>query len=103
MRDAPRQDWKKYEAAIQAEENRWVKNLSAAERSAIYCDMFDVVWEQRQKEPFSEAYEEWRWNEKLKLRRQLLDAFTRLDDIDVELPHQKALPENAAGSLQRVV
>lgn len=65
--------------------------------------MFDVVWEQRQKEPFSEAYEEWRWSEKLKLRRKLVDAFTRLDDIDVELPHQKALAENAAGSLQRVV
>ncbi|MFO0787966.1 MAG: hypothetical protein U0805_00815 [Pirellulales bacterium] len=65
--------------------------------------MFDVVWGATTERAFSEAYEEWRWSEKLKLRRKLVDAFTRLDDIDVELPHQKALAENAAGSLQRVV
>ncbi len=36
-------------------------------------------------------------------RVDVRDLPTRLDDIDVELPHQKALPENAAGSLQRVL
>jgi hypothetical protein len=82
MLDAPRHDWSFYEAKSRASEAAWNRELSTSERFDLYASLFNTIWNARQNLPRdSERLDDQRWQEKLAMRRRMIDAFHKLDEI----------------------
>jgi hypothetical protein len=85
MLDAPQHDWHFYEVQTRASEAEWIRGLTTAERFALYASLFNTIWNARQNLPGDwERLEAQRWQEKLELRRRMIDAFRELDELHRE-------------------
>jgi hypothetical protein len=81
MLDAPRQNWQIYEAKTRSADALWLRDLTPNERFALYCDMFDLIHESRDPTANWERLDQWRWRQKLAARRQVVEAFHKMDAL----------------------
>ena len=82
MLDAPQHDWSFYEAKTRGSDAEWLRGLTTSERFELYASLFNTIWNARQNLPGDwERLENQRWQEKLELRRQMVDAFKKLDQF----------------------
>ena len=59
--------------------------MTPAERFAVYADMYNMLWAARRNTPGDwERLDRWRWEEKLAVRRRMVDAFAKLDRLRSE-------------------
>lgn len=78
---APQQNWPYYDAQSRAAIANWLRSLTLHERLAIYEDMFTVYWEARRNMPGDwEKLDQWRWKEKVAMRRRMVEAFRNMDE-----------------------
>jgi hypothetical protein len=78
MIDAPRQNWRHYEARARDSDAAWIRSLTVDDRFDLYADMFGILWEaQRGRE--NSQLDRWNWNRKLATHLRLIDAFGKLD------------------------
>lgn len=76
---APQHDWQAYETVTAKSDAAWLRSLSAEDKFAIYADMFNLIWAARQGQGW-EQLEKWAWEEKLALRKRMVDAYRKLDE-----------------------
>ena len=82
MSFAPQQDWCYVESRSRASEAARLRAMTPNERFAVYADLFNALWAARQKIPRDwKRLDQWRWEEKLALRRRMVEAFTKLDQM----------------------
>jgi hypothetical protein len=81
MLDAPRQDWALYEAMTAPAEAAWLRGLTPQARFAIYEDMFALLQRSRVAAAGQARLEAARWEAKLALRKRLVEAFAKLDNL----------------------
>ena len=81
MLSAPRQDWKLYEERCRDEHVRWMRGLTPAESMNLYESLHRWVVAHADHSPRAVIREEQRWQEKLALRRRMLEAFAALDRL----------------------
>ncbi|HKD36403.1 MAG TPA: hypothetical protein VKB78_06365 [Pirellulales bacterium] len=82
MLDGPRQDWAFYEERVRPIDRAWLQSLTTADRWAIYCDMFNLIWNARKQISGDwQRLDEQRWREKLALRLKMVDAFQKRDQL----------------------
>src|SRR3954447_9129454 len=82
MLDAPQHDWSIYEAKTRDSDAAWIRGLSMKERFDLYASMFNTFWNARQSLPGDwERLDKQRWQEKLTMRRRMVDAFHKLDEL----------------------
>jgi hypothetical protein len=82
MLDAHQHDWSYYEAKTRDSDAAWNRELSTSERFDIYASLFNTIWNARQTLPRdSERLDNQRWQEKLAMRRRMVDAFYKLDEF----------------------
>lgn len=79
MIEAPKQDWKLYEAKCRQEHVEWLRGLSPTAAMALLEDMRRLATESTAESPVRERLESARWQEKLAIRRKLLSVFVALD------------------------
>jgi hypothetical protein len=80
MLDAPQHDWSFYEAKTRTSDAECLRGLTTAERFALYASLYNTIWNARQNLPGDwERLERQRWEEKLEIRRRMVDAFRKLD------------------------
>jgi hypothetical protein len=87
----PQQDWRAYQSRAQASEAAWLRGLSAADRFVLYADLFTIVWDAGRRRGDWERLERWSWQQKLALRRRLVEAYRMRD----QLLHERAAQNNA--------
>jgi len=81
MVDAPQQDWSYYEARSRAANAEWLRSLTSAERLAMYEDLFQIYWDARRNSSGNlHQLDQSQWDEKLAMRRRLIEAFRRMDE-----------------------
>jgi len=81
MLDAPQNDWSFYEAKTRDSDAAWSRDLSTTERFDLYANLFNTFWNARQSLPGNwERLDSQRWQEKLELRRKMVDIFRKLDE-----------------------
>jgi hypothetical protein len=82
MLDAPQHDWTFYDAKTRDCDAAWNRGLSTSERFDLYASLFNTIWNAQQDLPRdSERLDSHRWQEKLAMRRRMVDAFHKLDEI----------------------
>lgn len=81
MLDAPRQDWAFYDAAVRPHELERLGRMTPAEKFALYEDMFELVTAGRIGTEEWARLEEMRWQEKLRIRNKMVEAFRKLDEF----------------------
>jgi hypothetical protein len=82
MLDAPQHDWSFYEAQTRESQATWFREQTLQERFDLYASLFNTLWSARQNLPGDwERLERQRWQEKLELRRRMVSAFQKLDDL----------------------
>jgi hypothetical protein len=82
MLDAPQHDWSFYEAKTRGSEAAWNRKLTTSERFDLYASLFNTIWNARRNLPGDwERVEKRRWEEKLAMRRRMVDAFHKLDEL----------------------
>jgi hypothetical protein len=82
MLDAPQHDWAFYESKTRDSNAAWNRGLSMKERIDLYASLFNTIWNARQSLPRDwERLDNQRWQEKLSLRRRMVDAFHKLDEF----------------------
>jgi len=85
MPDAPQQDWSYVEARSRDSEAARLRAMTPAEKFAVYADMYNMLWAARQNvEGEWERLDQWRWEEKLAMRLRMVEAFTKLDELQRE-------------------
>jgi hypothetical protein len=84
MAIAPQHDWQLYEAATRESDAQWARQLTPEERFAIYRDFFNVTHAAKRRRRNSESIDRWSWDEKLALRRRMVEAFSKLDEMQRE-------------------
>jgi hypothetical protein len=81
MLDAPQHDWSFYEAKTRDSDAAWIRGLSTKERFDLYASLFNTLWNARQNLPGDwERLDNQRWQEKLELRRKMVEALRKLDE-----------------------
>jgi hypothetical protein len=80
MLDAPRQDWRAYEERTRAGNVAWLRALTAQDRFALYCDLFDLIHQSRDPRVDLDRLEQRRWQQKLAARQRVVEAYRRLDE-----------------------
>jgi len=88
---APQQNWKLYEAMTAESDAARQRSLTVQQKYELYCDMFNLMWAARSGPGNWERLDQWRWEEKLKLRRRMVEAFAKLD----QLRNERAAANNA--------
>jgi hypothetical protein len=82
MLDAPQHDWSYYEAKTRDSDAAWNRGLSTQERFDLYASLFNTIWNARQSLPGDwDRLDNQRWQEKLTMRRRMVDAFHKLDEF----------------------
>jgi len=81
MIEAPKQDWKLYEAKCREEHVAWLRGLTPTAALALFESMGQFAARHAPASPARVRMEEARWQEKLAIRRKMLAAFTALDRI----------------------
>jgi hypothetical protein len=81
MLDAPQQNWAEYTNLTRSEDEASIRGMTVSERFSIYADLFNVIWNARRDLGNWERLDRWRWDQKLAARRQLVDAFNKLDEL----------------------
>jgi hypothetical protein len=81
MIDAPRQDWAAYEAAVRPHELERLRRMTPADKFALYEDMFELFTAGRIGTKEWKRLEELRWQEKLRIRNRMVEAFRKWDEI----------------------
>jgi hypothetical protein len=82
MHYAPQHDWSYYESQVRASDRDLARGLTTSERFAVYASFFDAIWTSRQQLPLDwEQLEGRRWQRKAALRRQMVEAFRKLDEL----------------------
>jgi hypothetical protein len=81
---APQQDWQLYEDATRESDAQWSRQLTPDERFAIYRDFFNVTHIAKRRRQNGDRIDRWSWGEKLALRRRMVEAFSKLDEIQRE-------------------
>jgi len=85
MAIAPQQDWSYYELRAGEYDVAWLRSLTLDERFALYEDMFNVLWAARPEMPGDWArLERHQWAKKVALRQRMVDAFSKLDQLQRE-------------------
>jgi hypothetical protein len=79
--EAPKQNWRAYEAATREADASWIRSLSTQERFAIYEDAFHLILSSRGEHGNWKRLDRWRWKQKLALRAKMREAFTNLDRV----------------------
>jgi len=78
----PQQDWSYVESRSRETEAARLHAMTPAERFAVYADMYNTLWAARQNVPGDwERLDQWRWEEKLAVRRRMVEAFSKLDQM----------------------
>jgi hypothetical protein len=84
MVDAPRQNWQLVDARSRDEDAEWLRGLSTQDRFALYEDMLTLFAAARPAPSELERLDRWCWEEKLAIRRKLLNAYSKLDQLHRE-------------------
>jgi hypothetical protein len=92
MAFAPQQDWSAYDELTRAEHAEWIRSLSPQDRFSLYEDMFNLIWQARDKRADLDRLDQWRWEQKLAARMRQVEAFTKLD----QLRRERAAASNGA-------
>lgn len=79
MSIAPQHDWRLYDSMASESEAAWLRGLTPADRYTIYADLFQLVWESRQREGDWERLDRWNWQTKLAMRQRMLTAYRGRD------------------------
>lgn len=90
MLDAPRQDWTAYDERTRAADEAWLRSLTEQDRYALYCDMFDLIHNSRDPNADEAALEQFRWQQKLEIRRRFVEACQRWDAQRGRTAHENA-------------
>jgi hypothetical protein len=81
----PQHDWDYYEDRVRESDSAWLRSLTLSERFSLYEDLFDILWTARRKMPGDWArLDQFHWEEKVDLRRRMVDAFSKLDQSQRE-------------------
>jgi hypothetical protein len=82
MLDAPKQNWALYESRCRATDEARIRAMTTDERFALYASMFNLIWRDRDKRPGDwERLDQWRWQQKLALRRRMVATYKKLDEL----------------------
>jgi len=85
MAAASQQDWSYYKTRERDSDAAWLRSSSLGERFELYEDMFNILWVARPGMAGNWArLEQRQWTDKVALRRQMVDAFTKLDQLQRE-------------------
>jgi hypothetical protein len=85
MLTAPSHDWSYFESRTRVADAVWLRGLTPHERFEIYASLFNAVWNARQNLTGDwDRVEARRWQEKLELRNRAVDAFQKLDRLQLE-------------------
>jgi hypothetical protein len=79
MLEAPKQDWKLYEAKCREEHNQWLRGLTPSAGLSLFENMRRLAASHVPESPDRERLEAARWQEKLAIRRKLLAVFATMD------------------------
>ena len=75
MLDAPRQDWDAYRALTAVHDRQALRNLTIADRFALYADLFQLVCGHPRVAAHQQRLDKRRWQQKLELRQRQNRAF----------------------------
>jgi hypothetical protein len=81
MLSAPNHDWVLLESASAPSDRAWLQGLSAADKFALYCSLFRIAAAAPHDRESQRRLDRWAWQQKLALRRRLVDAFQKLDRL----------------------
>lgn len=82
MATAPQQNWSYYDSRVQPVDADWLRSLSVEERFQLYNGLYSVLLQGRRTMPGDwDRLDQFQWAEKLKLRRRMVEAFSKLDDL----------------------
>ena len=70
-----------YQKRVREHDSAWARQLTPAERFALYEDLYGVLSEARANLGDWSQLEDWSWQEKVALRRRLVSAFAKLDQV----------------------
>jgi hypothetical protein len=84
MLTAPQQNWPLYQAMSIEADRAWLRGLSTAQRFAIYQGFFNAICNARGGGGDRQRLESSRWQEKLAIRRRMVEAFGQLDQRGYE-------------------
>jgi hypothetical protein len=85
MVTVPQQDWSYYEQRVRESDVAWLRSLTVQQRFSLYEDLFDILWTARRKMPGDWArLDRCHWEEKVGLRRRMVEAFSKLDQSQRE-------------------
>jgi hypothetical protein len=84
MLTAPQQDWPLYQSMSTAADRAWLRSLSPAQRFAIYQAFFNAIHNARGGGGDRQRLARSRWQEKLAIRRRMVEAFQQLDQRGYE-------------------
>ena len=80
MLDAPRQDWSLYRQLTETYDIAWERNLTVAEKFALYQDMHRIVMARTGPGDWAKL-DEWLWQEKVARRLKEVKAYRKLDEL----------------------
>ena len=78
---APQQDWDTYEVRAKQSDTKWLRQLTPGECFDLYEDLYNVVTQANCDRGDEENLEQNRWRAKLALRKKLVTAFQKLDEL----------------------
>jgi hypothetical protein len=81
MLTAPNHDWELLESRSAPSDRAWLQGLSAAEKLGLYCSLFRMAGAAPRDAEAQRRLDQWAWDQKLALRRRLVDAFQKLDRL----------------------
>jgi len=81
MSPATRRRWDVYEERCRREHVEWLRSLSPSRALELYEDFHRFVASLKGEPGESERLEKYRWREKLALRKRLVAALRRLDEV----------------------
>jgi hypothetical protein len=81
MLTPPQQDWVYYEAVTRPHDTEWLRSLTIAQRFQIYADLYQFIFDARRGRADWAQLEDWHWQQKLKIRLRMVEAFAERDRL----------------------
>ncbi len=80
MLDAPKQNWQLYEK-LRRRYQQGARNLSPSQSFSIFQDLWSLTYGRMMSSEIKEHIAQIRWEEKLAIRRKIVKAFKKLDEM----------------------
>jgi hypothetical protein len=83
MSDTPQRDWAYFETISREYRIARLRNMSPEEKFVVYADMYNTIWNARQKLSLDrKRLDASRWEQKRAIRVRLAEAFAKLDELN---------------------